>query len=107
MRITRATMTLAGSLQGFRRQPQAARRGSFYPERRNTIATGVIEEVTWPVGFNSPVSPSITNWTIVSPFWLAPYSYRPLGSMARVRGKLTPCVAWPITESRLVSRSMR
>jgi hypothetical protein len=38
-------------------------------EGRNTIATGVIEGITWPIGFNSPVSGFISNWTMVSPFF--------------------------------------
>jgi hypothetical protein len=33
----------------------------FYSAGRNTIATGVIEAVTWPVGFNSPVSALTSN----------------------------------------------
>jgi hypothetical protein len=33
-----------------------------------TITTGVMDGVTLPVGFNSPVSRSISNSTIVSPF---------------------------------------
>jgi hypothetical protein len=32
----------------------------FYSAGRNTIATGVIEAVTWPVGVNSPV-PALTS----------------------------------------------
>jgi hypothetical protein len=37
----------------------------------NTIATGVIERVTWPVGASRPVVWSIRNCTMLSPFWLA------------------------------------
>ena len=37
---------------------------------------------------------------MVSPFWLATYSQVPLGSMAKLRGKLTP--AWRIRSPRAV-----